>query len=194
MLKKTLLVSAILLSGCTTSIDQYPNIKQQYDLSDHDKDGVINQRDICKTTLNNSVITNEGCGQQINVGDVFKLHILFANDSVFITNKYNEEISLMANFMKQYPSTTVVINGYASKVGATTYNLGLSKRRSNVVRDLLIKNGIAPSRVTIEGFGETVPVLENGIEAEALSRRVTASLHGHTKEFLKQWQYLNKHN
>jgi outer membrane protein OmpA-like peptidoglycan-associated protein len=93
----------------------------------------------------------------------------------------------LASFMKEYPSTKVVINGYASKVGNTNYNQALSLRRSNAVRNLLLSHEIAPSRISIQGFGETVPIIVASKESDTLSRRVTASLIGQRLEYLKQW-------
>ncbi|MEN8198207.1 MAG: OmpA family protein, partial [Pseudomonadota bacterium] len=49
----------------------------------------------------------------------------------------------------------VNINGHTDTVGSATYNLGLSKRRANMVRDALMQAGIPATRIIATGFGFT---------------------------------------
>lgn len=57
--------------------------------------------------------------------------------------------------MDTYPDTDLVINGYASTEGSEEYNLGLSQRRANAVKDALIKRGIPADRIKkVTGKGE----------------------------------------
>lgn len=187
-MKHIILLSAgLLLTGCSSTIDSYPKQISQFDLKDNDQDGVINARDRCQQTKNLNIINNNGCGSQVIDTKNYNLHILFPNDSIFINPTFSNEIEFMSNFMKDYPSTKVVINGYASQVGHSDYNQILSLRRSNAVKNMLMSHNIAPSRITIQGFGETVPVIIASKESNTLSRRVTASLIGKRLEYLKQW-------
>ena len=182
-----LLATGLFVTACSSTIDSYPTNIHQLDLMDKDQDGVINTRDNCQQTQTLDVINNNGCGAKIVNKKNYNLHILFANDSIDITPIFSNEMKFMAGFMKDYPSTKVIINGYASQVGNADYNQALSLRRSNAVRNMLLSYNIAPSRISIKGFGETVPIIVESKESNTLSRRVTASLIGKRLEYLKQW-------
>jgi outer membrane protein OmpA-like peptidoglycan-associated protein len=67
----------------------------------------------------------------------------------------------------------VVVTGYTDSVGSDTYNLKLSERRANTVRDALVADGIAADRITTKGMGESNPVASNDTAAgRAQNRRV----------------------
>ena len=59
--------------------------------------------------------------------------------------------------LKENPNTRVRVAGYTSASGTAEYNQKLSERRAASVRDFLIANGIAASRITTIGYGETNP-------------------------------------
>jgi outer membrane protein OmpA-like peptidoglycan-associated protein len=66
-----------------------------------------------------------------------------------------------------------MIQGYTDSVGNDDYNLKLSKRRANAVADYLKAEGVASSRMTVEGFGEAAPRFDNATkEGQAGNRRV----------------------
>lgn len=52
----------------------------------------------------------------------------------------------------------VRVTGHADRLGPSTYNLKLSKRRAQAVRHYLIDKGLAPRRIRLEAKGEAVPV------------------------------------
>jgi OOP family OmpA-OmpF porin len=54
----------------------------------------------------------------------------------------------------------VDINGYTDRLGSTKYNLKLSQRRAEAVRDYLISKGIDGSRLKAHGKGEADPVVQ----------------------------------
>jgi len=74
--------------------------------------------------------------------------------------------------LKAEPEIQVSCDGYTDSIGSEEYNMGLSKRRANAVRDWLIKCGIQASRLTARGFGESNPVASNSTaEGRAQNRR-----------------------
>ena len=74
--------------------------------------------------------------------------------------------------LKEEPSINVSCQGHTDSVGTEAYNLGLSDRRANAVRDWLIKCGIPASRLSDQGFGEANPVASNATaEGRAQNRR-----------------------
>lgn len=67
-----------------------------------------------------------------------------------------------------------IIAGHTDSVGTTEYNNELSVRRANAVTDyLMVHHGINPTRLTVEGYGETKPIASNDSEkGRSLNRRV----------------------
>ena len=59
--------------------------------------------------------------------------------------------------LKENPTALVRVSGYTSMSGTVEYNQKLSERRASVVKDFLIKEGIAPARISTIGYGETRP-------------------------------------
>jgi OOP family OmpA-OmpF porin len=52
----------------------------------------------------------------------------------------------------------IIAVGYTDRIGSEKYNLGLSQRRSQAVKDYLVSKGIEPNRVYTEGKGMANPV------------------------------------
>ena len=67
----------------------------------------------------------------------------------------------------------LVIAGYTDNIGSDVYNQNLSRRRAQVVKDYLVRQGIAADRLIVRGFGETQPIASNETEdGRAKNRRV----------------------
>jgi OOP family OmpA-OmpF porin len=67
----------------------------------------------------------------------------------------------------------VRIEGHTCSMGPDAYNQGLSERRAASVRKYLVDHGIAASRLSSVGFGESNPIATNDTrEGRALNRRV----------------------
>lgn len=68
-----------------------------------------------------------------------------------------QKVGEVAEYMKKYPESKVTITGLADKgTGNDKINIPLSKKRADVVKDMLIKKyGIAADRITAEGKGSS---------------------------------------
>ncbi|HHF2906475.1 hypothetical protein ACX03_03985 [Vibrio parahaemolyticus] len=165
-----------------------PSAEQIADLQDEDNDGVINARDMCPGTPEGSEVDNDGCGEYIKASDNMQVRILFANDSDEINPVFRRQVRELSDFLKEYPTTSIELHGYASKVGGSQHNQDLSERRARNVREALLSYNIEPSRVRIVGFGDT-HLAQQGIDevSHALNRRVTASVVGYKGEIKKEW-------
>ncbi len=65
----------------------------------------------------------------------------------------------------------VQVEGHTDSTGSWKYNKALSIRRAKAVRDYLVEHGIAPSKISIEGFGKDVPLKPNTTEANRAKNR-----------------------
>jgi len=80
--------------------------------------------------------------------------------------------------MKAETDLRIVVEGHTDKVGTEKYNLDLSLRRANAVKDYLVKKGIDSSRIETKGFGWSVPAYPyQGTEKEnPLNRRIEVKI------------------
>jgi outer membrane protein OmpA-like peptidoglycan-associated protein len=99
--------------------------------------------------------------------------ILFDFNSAALRPESQQTLRDLASNFQRYTDETVTVEGHTDNVGAPAYNQGLSERRAYSVRDYLVNQGVAPSRVTALGFGETRPKTTNNTpEGRQLNRRV----------------------
>jgi len=107
-----------------------------------------------------------------------ELDVKFDFDKSVVKEGSFDDIKNVADFMAQYPQTTTVVEGHTDSIGTDAYNQGLSERRANAVRDVLVNQyGVAAERVNAVGYGETRPVADNSTpEGRAINRRVEAEV------------------
>ncbi|OGU98781.1 MAG: hypothetical protein A2330_09560 [Ignavibacteria bacterium RIFOXYB2_FULL_36_7] len=75
--------------------------------------------------------------------------------------------------LNENPDTKVEIQGHTDNIGSEQYNMKLSEERAQTVRDYLVAKGIDPSRLTVKGYGESMPVTDNSTpEGRSLNRRI----------------------
>ncbi|HXJ89798.1 MAG TPA: OmpA family protein [Candidatus Binatia bacterium] len=77
-------------------------------------------------------------------------------------------------WLKDHPNVRFYVDGYASSRGDWLYNLRLSQRRANWVKQAMVSRGIAASRIKVAaGWGEMYPVCpETGDECWTKNRLV----------------------
>ena len=139
---------------------------------DDDKDGVLNSMDKCPNTPKTvTAVDSEGCIKEIN------LHITFENASSSVSEASKRNITKFANFLKSFPIYTAEIVGHTDSVGSESANQVLSQKRADVVRSLIVNEGIENARVTSKGLGENSPVASNDdSNGRAQNRRIEAVL------------------
>jgi peptidoglycan-associated lipoprotein len=54
-----------------------------------------------------------------------------------------------------YPGTKVTVEGFADPAGSVRYNLALSKRRADAVRQYLVGQGMPAEALSTVGYGKT---------------------------------------
>lgn len=103
----------------------------------------------------------------------FKGDFVFDFDSAILKPGAYDEINRVAEVLIKYPKTTISIEGHTDSKGTEEYNLDLSKKRAEAVKDALIGKGLTPSRLKTIGFGESKPIADNDTaEGRQMNRRV----------------------
>ena len=158
---------------------------------DEDDDGVFDRRDRCPGTPPNTPVQHNGCPikeyasapavvEAMEVVDSVRveLDVKFDFNKSDVKEGSQADIKSLADFMKQYPQTSTTVEGHTDAIGSDAYNQGLSERRANAVRDVLVnQHGIDSSRVSSVGYGESRPVADNDSESgRAINRRVEAEV------------------
>jgi len=103
----------------------------------------------------------------------FNEKILFAFSKSDLGDSAKDNLNKLVAILNKYPNTNIEIQGHTDSRGTDQYNMALSLRRANAVRDYLASHGIAGTRMTTRGFGESAPAYSNDTpEGMAQNRRV----------------------
>jgi OOP family OmpA-OmpF porin len=145
---------------------------------DSDGDGVLDSRDRCPNTPRNLAVDADGCPILDRSMMSQELLVEFDFDRSEIKPQYYPVIAEFAEFMMTYANTSVVIEGHTDSTGTDEYNQGLSERRATAVMNRLVNtHGIAASRLSAVGYGESRPVVNNNTsENRARNRRIMAEV------------------
>ena len=104
--------------------------------------------------------------------DSFALtHVEFKYNSMDLTSKSKTLLTKTAEVMKKYSQFQYKVQGHTDDRGAASYNLALSGKRANKVKEYLIGKGVDASLLSAEGFGEAQPIANNGTKAGRLKNR-----------------------
>ena len=114
-----------------------------------------------------------GCAVVLSDANDAKAPVLFDFDSATLTPTGQKALAPYAKYLRDNADKTAVIAGYTDDRGPEAYNLDLSQRRGNAAKAYLVKKGIAASRLTAKGYGETDFVAGNDTdEGRARNRRI----------------------
>jgi|GEM_PF-1623508 len=126
---------------------------------------------------NGNVVVIDSVLQPPTINSVIGLgQVQFEVISAIITSEGEAELQKLVAFFKENPDVNAAIEGHTDTDGPAEPNQRLSQRRSDAVRNFLISQGIDGSRLTAEGFGETQPIIVNGAEDKAASRRIELNI------------------
>ncbi len=99
--------------------------------------------------------------------------VSFATGSAAIKPAFDPILTKFAQTLNENPKTTVRIVGHTDSTGTDAINDPLSVNRAASVRSYLTAQGVAASRISIDGRGSHEPIADNGTEAgRAQNRRV----------------------
>ena len=81
----------------------------------------------------------------------------FDLDKADIRPDAREALTKTADFLRNYPSIKVNIEGHCDERGSTEYNLGLGDRRAAAVKKYIVSLGISADRLSTVSFGKEKP-------------------------------------
>lgn len=110
-----------------------------------------------------------------NIGDISLLDINFGLDKSEVPVSSTQTVDDVVTMMKVYPMLQIRIQGHTDNLnntGDAEYNQKLSQRRADAVKAALVKKGVKADRLEAIGYGDTLPIADNGTEdGRARNRR-----------------------
>lgn len=115
---------------------------------------------------------------------------LFGFDKNQLSEEGKQSISAATREIQKenLQNVTIKVDGHTDRLGSDEYNMKLSKARARSVVEEFVSNGVEPSKITAEGFGESQPVTGDAcnniknrkklIECLAPDRRVEIKFNG----------------
>ena len=176
--------------GVVDALDKCPNtpagrkVNAQGCELDSDGDGIVDGLDKCPGTPSGVKVDAQGCPpvaekvtvvEEVIVEKLVLQGINFDSESDKITTQFDPVLEKAAAALNNpaWKGVKVEVAGYTDYLGTDEYNLKLSDRRANAVRDYLVSKGIAADRLTTKGYGKADPIADNATpEGRYQNRRV----------------------
>src|SRR5213078_212624 len=105
---------------------------------------------------------------------------LFEYDSDVLQSSAISQLQKLGTLIQRNSKATFSVEGYTDSFGTPEYNLELSQRRADSVKQYLVEvMGISPAQIDARGYGQSkFRVSRNGsIEEQSLNRRVEVVVH-----------------
>jgi peptidoglycan-associated lipoprotein len=82
-----------------------------------------------------------------------------------IRSDARDALAKTAQYLRDYPSERVTVEGHCDERGSTEYNLALGDRRASAVKQYLVSLGISADRINTVSFGKEKPFCMETSEA-----------------------------
>jgi len=100
-------------------------------------------------------------------------NVFFDTGSADLRPESFTELNRLKQFLEEYPTVKIQLNGHTDNVGSDQDNLTLSDNRAKAVHTFLVENGIVATRMTYRGYGETTPIDTNETDIGRQANRRT---------------------
>lgn len=127
-----------------------------------------------QNTNNNNNITNAIVpgSQEDFISQISSDTVYFDTDKFNIDAQDQSTLRSQAQWLLQYPSKNITIQGHADERGTRDYNLALGERRANSAKNYLISLGVSSNRINTVSYGKEQPIAVGSNEnAWAQNRR-----------------------
>lgn len=122
----------------------------------------------------------ERVGEGIKI--TFDSGLMFDVDSYALRSETKQNLTELASTLKKYENTNILIEGHTDATGSDQYNQQLSVKRANSVTSYLLAQGVASSRLTAQGYGESQPIADNStVSGRQQNRRVEVAIYANKK-------------
>ena len=168
--------------GIADSRDTCPNVagpraNRGCPWPDSDGDSVLDKDDDCPSEAGS--VANNGCPEIYPSDEAlaqlvdYSRTINFAFDSAEFTDGTPPVLDAIVEILMAYPKANFSVEGHCDSLGSKKVNQKISDKRANAVVSYLTNSGVASSRLTAKGFGESAPIDTNDTRAgRANNRRV----------------------
>jgi len=170
--------------GIADKADKCPEVKGPKENGgcpwpDKDGDKVLDKDDKCPDVA--GTVANQGC-PEVTEEAIKKLNdyaktILFDTAKASFQKQTYPVLEAITAILKEYPTAVFSIEGHTDSDGKDAANQKLSEERAAAVKGYLVEHGIATSRLSSVGYGESKPIDTNKTKAgKANNRRVEVKL------------------
>ncbi len=112
----------------------------------------------------------------------FDSGLLFDVGSYQLRPATRQNLVELAKTLNKYKDTEILVEGHTDDRGTEEYNMTLSENRAKSVYNQLVKQGVASSRFSVLGYGESAPIADNNtVEGRQLNRRVEIAIFANKK-------------
>jgi len=162
------------MAGCVSQ-QKYDALQARYDQLNQTMSSQISSKQVHIERLQNAI--------KVTVND----QLLFPSGGWQMPADAQQTIAKMAPILAPMQQTKIIVNGYTDNVPigpglmrqGITSNLILSQRRADNVMQFMISQGVNPSLLSAQGFGDSNPIASNDtLDGRAQNRRVELTLAG----------------
>lgn len=174
-LKLSALFVAMVASG--TAMASEAHTKHGYTVSSQSQEVVRNSYGECwkNTYFDKATQGRIECGDAVAVQQApeytdetvsLSAKTLFGFDKDILRVEAQENLNALAQRLSNANVQTVRVEGHTDFMGSEQYNQNLSERRANVVANYLVSRGVAASKISAAGLGESQAQMTAACEAE----------------------------
>ena len=99
--------------------------------------------------------------------------VFFNLGSTKLSDQDQNTVAQAAQVFKTKPNATIAVTGYADTVGSPSMNMALSQQRANVVKNMLVQNGVPADSIQTAASGDTGLLVDTAAQTnQPKNRRV----------------------
>lgn len=102
---------------------------------------------------------------------LFPDNIVYKKGDIYPSEEYVEPIQKFSGLLSKYKNTNILISGHTDSRGDSKKNLELSKERANIIKTVIIQQGISGRRLEAWGLGDKAPIADNSTDEGRMKNR-----------------------